>query len=65
VRDRGSGHYQFFVGLGEARSQGSRQCGKQQNLFHECPYRHSGASLTTVLVWGASEVLSRRESDNT
>ncbi len=34
MRDRGSGYHQFLVGLGEACSQGSRQCGKQQNLFH-------------------------------
>ena len=34
MRDRGGGYHQFLVGLGEAGSQGSRQSGKQQNLFH-------------------------------
>ena len=39
LKDLGVGHWsgrdhQFFVGLSDAGSQGSRQCGEQQNLFH-------------------------------
>ncbi|MCY1367678.1 hypothetical protein D9M69_546220 [compost metagenome] len=34
VWNRGRGNHQFLASLGQARGQGSRQCGEQQNLFH-------------------------------
>ena len=37
VRHRRSGNHQFFASLCQACSQSSRQCGKQQNLFHAIP----------------------------
>ncbi len=34
---RGCGNHQFLASLCQACSQSSRQCGKQQNLFHAMP----------------------------
>jgi hypothetical protein len=59
VWNRGRRHHQFLASLGQARGQGSRQCGEQQNLFHAVSLSKIAVVIDDGLFsTSASEVLS-------